>query len=123
MLEAAHIIAQRETDLVSRDESIFARAGLHEKNKVNNGLLLCPTCHGLFDSLKRYVEVKDGKLVFQVLKPINSTDENDEAVQGNFHSFSIVSNVSFIFVCKVGIVNLTNTNCFEIFGRTLSMTE
>jgi hypothetical protein len=53
--------------------SIFRRAGLEQRDQVQNGMLLCKVCHSEFGSLKRYVDVADDK---PVVKVVNET--NDE---------------------------------------------
>jgi hypothetical protein len=75
-LEAGHIIAKKNDLIVAVNEtSILERAGLYDKHQVQNGLLLCATCHKEFDALKYYVDVVNDNFVFKVVNPTN--DDND----------------------------------------------
>jgi hypothetical protein len=71
LCEGAHIIAQKNVPFAQDVPSILSRAGLGQKHQVQNGLLLCVFCHGLFDRLKRYVDVVDDKLVLKVVNETN----------------------------------------------------
>jgi hypothetical protein len=62
-LEVAHIIAQKNVSVGIDEPSILIRAGLTDKNQVQNGMFLCKVCHDQFDQLHEYVEVVDDKLV------------------------------------------------------------
>jgi hypothetical protein len=75
-LKGAHIIAQKNIAVVLDDNhTLLMRAGLEDMHQVNNGLLLCATCHDEFDALKRYVDVVGDKLVLKVVNETN--DETD----------------------------------------------
>ena len=69
--EGAHIIAQKNIPMAYDESPLLQRAGLTQKHQVQNGLLLCPTCHGQFDKLKMYVDVVDDKLVVKVVNETN----------------------------------------------------
>ena len=75
-LKCSHIIAQKNTFLSNDLSSIFKRAGLSQKHETQNGLLLCVYCHEVFDLLKRYVDVIEGRFVVKVVNETN--DENDD---------------------------------------------
>ena len=61
--EGAHVIAQKTIPVAYDESSLLQRAGLTQKHQVQNGLLLCITCHSQFEKLMRYVDVVDDKLV------------------------------------------------------------
>ncbi|KAI8823201.1 hypothetical protein BJ741DRAFT_655046 [Chytriomyces cf. hyalinus JEL632] len=75
-LDAAHLIAQKGgvpvTPLI---QDLLDRAGLDSTYRVQNGVLLCASCHRKFDSLRRYFDVEDGRLVAKV---VNLTSDRDD---------------------------------------------
>ncbi|KAJ3263772.1 hypothetical protein HDU77_010050 [Chytriomyces hyalinus] len=74
-INAAHLIAQKSSiPLVI--EKLLERAGMRSVFQVQNGVLLCATCHILFDALKRYIDVVDGRLIAKIVNTTN--DPNDE---------------------------------------------
>jgi hypothetical protein len=74
-LQAAHIIAQKNTILLPFQTSIFERAGVPDKHQVQNGLLLCSNCHLEFDALKIYVEPGSTLLLMVVNSTSNDQDK------------------------------------------------
>jgi 5-methylcytosine-specific restriction endonuclease McrA len=55
-LQRAHIIAKKNTGIPMDEEELLQRAGLEHKNAVQNGLVLCMSCHDDFDLLESYVD-------------------------------------------------------------------
>jgi len=75
-LHAAHIVAQKNGLVMDIDErSVFQRAGLTQKHQVQNGLLLCANCHNEFDSLEKYVDIEENRMLVKIVN--QSNDEND----------------------------------------------
>jgi hypothetical protein len=73
-LHGSHIISQKSITIVN-EKQILQNSGLKQKHEVQNGLLLCASCHPRFDKLKRYVDVVDDNLVLKVVNETN--DENN----------------------------------------------
>ncbi|KAJ3223183.1 hypothetical protein HDU78_011405 [Chytriomyces hyalinus] len=72
---AAHLIAQK-TSIPLVIEKLLQRAGMRSVYQVQNGVLLCANCHILFDALKQYIDVVDGRLFAKIVNRTN--DPNDE---------------------------------------------
>ena len=67
-MEAVHIIAQKNFVVANDERTVLSQVGLTQKHVVQNGLLLCNICHTQFDTLNRYVDVVDDKLVVKVVE-------------------------------------------------------
>ncbi|KAJ3386856.1 hypothetical protein HDU84_001238 [Entophlyctis sp. JEL0112] len=79
-LDAAHLIAQKHSPSLSLIiPDLLSRAGLDSVYRVQNGILLCKVCHGEFDSLRRYIDVVDGRFVAKVVNMTNDP-KNQEYV-------------------------------------------
>ncbi|KAI8841454.1 hypothetical protein BJ741DRAFT_594239, partial [Chytriomyces cf. hyalinus JEL632] len=42
--------------------------------QMHNDILVYPTCHRVFDALKRYIDVVDGRLLVKVINRTNDKD-------------------------------------------------
>jgi hypothetical protein len=71
-LEGAHIIAQKKSIVPMDETDALSRSNLQDIYQVQNGLLLCAVCHGLFDTLRYYVDIIDNRMVF---KHVNQTND------------------------------------------------
>lgn len=66
-LKSVHIIALDIAPITSVEPSLLECTGMKEIHQVQNGMLLCLTCHAQFGTLKQYVDVVDDKLVVKVV--------------------------------------------------------
>ncbi|KAJ3228610.1 hypothetical protein HDU78_009667 [Chytriomyces hyalinus] len=74
--EAAHLIAQKSSiPLVI--EKLLERARMRSVFQVQNGILLCATCHTLFDALKQYIDVVDGRFFAKIVNRTNDPNDKD----------------------------------------------
>ncbi|KAJ3232738.1 hypothetical protein HDU78_006878 [Chytriomyces hyalinus] len=80
-LDAAHLIAQKNGVPMTHviEDILVQRAGLDSIYRVQNGVLLCPSCHRRFDQLRRYIDVVDGRLLAEVVN-LTSDPRNQEYV-------------------------------------------
>ncbi|KAJ3230660.1 hypothetical protein HDU77_001252 [Chytriomyces hyalinus] len=74
--DAAHLIAQ-ESSFPLVIDTLLERAGMHSVFQVQNGVLLCATCHRLFDALKQYIDVVDGRLFAKIVNTTNNPNDKD----------------------------------------------
>ena len=70
--EGAHIIAQKNSVVPIDESDALQRSNLQDIYQVQNGLLLCSNCHGVFDKLRCYVDIIDNKMV---VKYVNQTND------------------------------------------------
>ena len=67
-LNGAHILAQKNVFRPDID-SLFASTEISHIHSVQNGLLLCSICHGLFDALSMYVEDNGDRMLVKYVNP------------------------------------------------------
>ncbi|KAJ3221010.1 hypothetical protein HDU81_010970 [Chytriomyces hyalinus] len=61
--------------------ALLNRAGLVSEYQVQNGVLLCISCHQEFECLRRYFDVVDGHLVAKIVNMTNDPEDRDHTRQ------------------------------------------
>ena len=109
-MKCSHIIQQNNTFLSNDASSICKQAGLSQKHETQNGLLLCAYCHEVFDLLRRFVDVMDGKVAVKIV------NETSDVCNLHWHRAMLITQSSRNIKRKL-FWNNTDTKAVEINGE------
>jgi hypothetical protein len=107
---AAHIIAQKNSIVSSVPESsLFTKAGLTSTHQVQNGLLLCSSCHAQFNRLTFYIEFADDKFILKVVN-FAVKDTKDREWERALREIQALRHVSKDYLLDTGMRDVVNSD-------------